>query len=38
VELHGGQIHLETRRDEGSTFKFTMKTGMQARPVRPLLK
>lgn len=38
VELHGGQIHLETRRDEGSTFKFTMKTGMQARPMRPLLK
>lgn len=27
VELHGGTISLETRRNEGTTFRFTLKPG-----------
>lgn len=38
VELHGGTITLETRRNEGSTFRFTLKPGHQTGSATSLLR
>jgi signal transduction histidine kinase len=39
VELHGGKISVETRRNEGTTFRFTLKPGhRESGPATSLLR